>query len=113
TEGVFDALALLSWDLPGVALCGTDPGPRALSQLRQLAATRLLYLVPQADAAGQRSAARLAALLPRPLTIVPLPPGVKDLGELAERPTGRADFLRLLPAGALALAAPEAPPGAA
>jgi DNA primase len=98
TEGVFDALALLAWGLPGVGICGTDPGRHALAQLRALAATRRVVLVPQADAAGREAAARLAALLAEPPPIVALPAGVKDLGELAERPEGRATFLAALPA---------------
>jgi DNA primase len=96
-EGVFDLLTLTAWGLPGVALCGTDPSPRALDQLRRLARTRRVYLVPQADPPGQRSAARLAALLSEPPPIIPLPPGAKDLGDLAVSPAGRAAFLRALP----------------
>jgi DNA primase len=96
-EGVFDLLTLVAWGLPGVALCGTDPSPRALDQLRRLARTRRLYLVPQADPPGQRSAARLAALLAEPPPIIPLPPGAKDLGDLAVNHAGRAAFLRALP----------------
>jgi DNA primase len=97
TEGVFDALSLLAWGLPGVGLCGTDPGPRALAQLRKLAQSARLYLVPQSDPPGRRAAERLAAVLPAPPEIITLPSGVKDLGELAESADGKALFLAALP----------------
>jgi DNA primase len=103
TEGVFDALSLLAWGLPGVALCGTNPGPRALAQLRTLAQGARLYLVPQADPPGRRAAERLSSALPGPAQIVQLPAGVKDLSELAERPEGRDVFLAALPTDLRAL----------
>lgn len=109
TEGVFDLLTLAAWGLPAVALAGTDPGPRALAQLRRLATTSHLYLIPQADAAGQRSAARLAALLPAPPPIIPLPAGVKDPSELVDHPDLSAAFLATLPPPVRALVRRRAP----
>lgn len=97
TEGVFDLLTLSTWNLPGVALCGTDPGPLAKAQLLKLARSKRLVLVPQADLPGQRAIDRLAMLLPDPPPIVRLPVGVKDLSELAEKVGGREAFLEALP----------------
>jgi DNA primase len=110
TEGVFDLLTLASWGLPAVALAGTDPGPRALAQLTQLARTRQLYLVPQADPAGQRSAARLVALLGIASPVISLPRGVKDLNELVDHPDLHATFLATLPPPVRALIRPGLSP---
>jgi DNA primase len=97
TEGVFDWLTLVEWGLPAVGVAGTDLGELALSQLRELAAERALYLVPQTDAAGQAAAQRLSLLLPRPAPAIGLPSTHKDLGELAAKPDGRELFFGLLP----------------
>jgi hypothetical protein len=41
------------------------------------------------DDAGARAAAELSAVLGERATVVPLPGGIKDVGELAGRPDGR------------------------
>lgn len=97
TEGVFDWLTLVEWGLPAVGVAGTDLGELALAQLRELAAERTLYLVPQTDAAGQAAARRLNLLLPSPARAIGLPSTHKDLSELAAEPGGRELFFGLLP----------------
>jgi DNA primase len=97
TEGVFDWLTLVQWGLPGVGVAGTDLGELALTQLRELAAGKVLYLVPQTDAAGQAAARRLNLLLPGPAPVIRLPSDHKDLSELAAEPGGRELFFGLLP----------------
>ena len=97
TEGVFDWLTLVEWGLPAVGVAGTDLGELALAQLRELAARKTLYLVPQTDAAGQAAAQRLILLLPRPARAIGLPSTYKDLSGLAAQPGGRELFFDLLP----------------
>lgn len=97
TEGVFDWLTLVEWGLPAVGVAGTDLGELALAQLRELATGKVLYLVPQTDAAGQAAAQRLSLLLPDPARVIGLPSTHKDLSELAAEPRGRKLFFGLLP----------------
>ena len=49
-EGPLDLLALRQWGVPGLALCGTGPSPDTVAQL---ARWDRLYVVLDADAAGQ------------------------------------------------------------
>ncbi|HET8626913.1 MAG TPA: primase-helicase zinc-binding domain-containing protein, partial [Thermomicrobiales bacterium] len=75
-EGEFDALLLwqAAGDLVGVATlggCGATPGPRALGHLLPVARLLVAY---DADAPGERGAARLAALSAR-LRLLRPPPG--------------------------------------
>ncbi len=92
-EGPFDRLPLLAWGLPAVALIGTHPSEEALEQLRQFDRATLVL---DSDSAGREAAEKLLHELgPRARTLQ-LPPGYKDLGELAALPDGRERFLACL-----------------
>jgi len=93
TEGPFDWLALVSWGLPACALLGTQPAPHAL---RLLDRTRSVVLVLDNDGPGRDGAASLADTLGDRATIVALPDGVKDVGQLSLLPDGRETFFQLL-----------------
>lgn len=93
TEGPFDLLTAAGWGLSACALLGTHT--RA-ERLDFLARARRVLLVFDADLAGRRAAAELAARLGERARIIELPAGVKDLNDLGRRPDGRTRFLRLL-----------------
>ena len=88
-EGPADALTLLRWGIPAVALCGTHNG----ALRRELPADLRLFAALDNDAAGQIGQARLAAMNAVP---VALPPGVGDVNELATVPGGSEAFLAAL-----------------
>jgi DNA primase len=91
-EGSFDRLALLSFGEPAVFLGSNDPPEPVLCELRRLATRAVLYLVRDQDRAGRRGAWATLYKLNLPpaarVVLVDLPRGVKDAGELAERPDG-------------------------
>jgi DNA primase len=92
-EGPLDWLALRAWGVPALGLCGTCVRPSALEGLRRF---RRVYLALDADDGGDRgSQALLAALGPRAVR-VRLPPGCKDVAELAPRPDGPRVFAAAL-----------------
>jgi DNA primase len=89
TEGVFDWLILVEWDLPAVALVGAHARKEVREALRRF---RTVYLALDTDEAGRTAAARLAGELAGRAVVVDLP-GVKDVAELGLRPDGRDLFL--------------------
>ena len=93
TEGVIDRLVLSGWGLPALALAGTHATPAALAALARFPR---LYLVLDNDATGRAATATLQAALGARARPVALPTGCKDVAELAERPGGRAVFVRAL-----------------
>lgn len=93
-EGVLDWLTAVGWGLPAWSPCGTQLPP---ARLGFLAATRTVFGVFDADAAGRAAAARFAAILGQRFRPVALPEGC-DLNDLARQPGGRERFLRLLDA---------------
>ena len=93
TEGVFDWLALASWDVPAVAALGTQGVERIAVALR---GCPRVFLAFDNDDAGLEATERLAGLLGRRSAAVTLPQGVGDVAELACSPNGRPLFLRLL-----------------
>ncbi len=93
TEGLFDWLTLVAWDLPAAAVLGTQGLERVAAALRQCPRVVLAF---DADDAGRTAATQLARLLGQRATSITLPPGVSDVAELATRPDGRAAFRRLL-----------------
>jgi DNA primase len=103
-EGALDYVVAQDWHLPApcVALLGTHPSPgqfAELADLRRRARGAPLVLALDNDEAGRTATRDLARSLARQgLTLVILPPvaDVKDLGELALLPSGRACLLRLL-----------------
>lgn len=103
-EGIFDWLTLVQWGFPALALVGTHVSGAVLDALATCF-TRL-YLAFDADDAGHAATERLTALLGNRAVGMHLPPGVKDVAELAPRPDGRDLFApALASAPELALAA--------
>lgn len=88
TEGPFDMLTLAGWGLPAIALCGTIVRREVLEALARF--PRLFLTLDNDDAGRGATAALRDALGPRALPVTL--PGVKDVGELATRPDGRALF---------------------
>jgi len=93
TEGAFDYLTGVSWNLPICALLGTHV--RA-ERLRFLARVPEVVLVFDNDDEGQRAACDLAESVGEHVRILHLPDGVKDLGELGASEAGREMFSRLV-----------------
>jgi DNA primase len=89
-EGPLDWLALRSWEVAAVALCGARASPEALLGLRRF---DRLYLALDDDDAGHAGARQLAEALDAKTVRLMLPDGVKDVAELAVRPDGQALFL--------------------
>jgi len=93
TEGAFDYLTGVSWDLPICALLGTHARPE---RLRFLEGVPEVLLVFDNDEEGQRAARELAESLGDRARVLRLPDSIKDLGELGTRDDGRETFFRLL-----------------
>jgi DNA primase len=96
TEGVFDWLTLLGWGLPAFATVGTALSPSAREELSALPSVRTIYLAFDRDPPGWEAARQLATRLRRRVLVVELPPGVKDVNELARHPDGEARFRECL-----------------
>ena len=93
TEGPFDWLTALSWNLPACALLGTQVRAGAL---RMLDRARSVVFLLDSDQAGRDAAEQLAASIGDRAIVLPLPDGVKDLNELGAQPDGRQTFFRAL-----------------
>jgi DNA primase len=93
TEGAFDYLTGVSWNLPICALLGTHV--RA-ERLRFLERVPEVVLVFDNDDEGQHAARELAEPLGDRARILRLPDGIKDLGELGASDQGRDTFFSLL-----------------
>jgi len=93
TEGAFDYLSGLSWNLPICALLGTYARAERLLFLQR---AREVVLVFDNDRPGQDAAAALASTVGASARILRLPQDVKDLSELASCDGGREIFFRLL-----------------
>ena len=93
TEGAFDYLTGVSWNLPICALLGTHV--RA-ERLRFLERVPEIVLVFDNDGEGQHAARELAESLGDHARMLRLPDGVKDLGELGASDAGRETFFRLV-----------------
>jgi len=93
TEGPFDWLTAVQWELRAVALLGTRI---SRSTVQSLARFRRVYLALDTDDAGRRAADGLAAALRQRAIVVELPPGVHDLNDLGRSPAGREAFQRCL-----------------
>ena len=92
-EGPLDWLALRAWGLPALGLCGTRVRPAAVEGLRRF---RRVYLALDADDGGDRGNQVLLAALGARAVPVRLPPGCKDVAELAPRPEGARAFAAAL-----------------
>lgn len=95
TEGPFDALTLMLWDLPAVCLLGAYLKKDFLRALQRF---ERVYVVTDFDAAGRTAAHVIAGQLGTRAVIVPSDPSlrVKDVNELAQRyrdAAGRFDEL--------------------
>ena len=94
-EGLFDWLTLAGWGFPACAALGTQGLERVASALRGCPRVLLAF---DADEAGRAATERLEELLGPRAAVVPLPPGVGDVAEMAARPEGRTAMLRVLAA---------------
>lgn len=83
TEGPFDALTLMLWDLPAVCLLGSYLKKDLLRALEQF---ERVYVVTDFDAAGRIAARVIACQLGARAAIVPNDPSLqgKDANELAQ-----------------------------
>lgn len=93
TEGAFDYLTGVAWNLPICALLGTHVRAERLAFLQR---AREVVLVFDNDEPGRAAATELATTLGSRVAVLELPEGVKDLSELAQRPDGRQTFFELL-----------------
>lgn len=108
TEGAFDYLTGVGWNLPICALLGTHVRTGRLSFLERAEEVLIVF---DDDDEGQRAAHELADSLGDRARIVELPGGVKDLGELGAGSDGRDTFFALLAdPGLVAKEAPHASP---
>jgi len=93
-EGPFDRLALLALGQAAVFMGSNEPTEKLLPEIRRLAKRATLYLIRDRDRAGRRGAWATVYKLALPpgarLILVDLPRGIKDPGQLAERPDGAA-----------------------
>jgi DNA primase len=88
-EGPTDLLALRSWGMPGLAMCGNAISAHAV---RDLDPFRRIFLVLDNDTAGREGTARLMQVFGTRAVAVELPASVKDVGELAADATGGMRF---------------------
>jgi DNA primase len=88
-EGVFDLLTLRNWGYPAVALVGTHTRPDVIDQLRTF---QRVFLVLDQDDGGLEATLKLVDALGPNAVPVALPPGIKDVAELAPRSDGRGQF---------------------
>jgi DNA primase len=93
TEGPFDWLTAVHWDLPAAALAGSNVSKAAL---RALSRFRRIFVVMDGDAAGRRATNELSSALGSKALPVELPGGVKDLNDLGRLPEGRRLFEQCL-----------------
>ena len=93
TEGAFDYLTGVAWNLPVCALLGTHVRAERLAFLQRAGEVVLVF---DNDEPGRAAATELAATLGSRAAVLELPEGVKDLSELAQRPNGRQTFFELL-----------------
>ncbi len=100
TEGLFDWLALASGDVPSVAALGTQGLEKVA---RSLQGQARVFLTFDSDADGNDASTRLQALIgEHRSSVVTLPDGFNDIGDLATLHDGRTFFLHLLRRAALA-----------
>ena len=93
TEGVFDVLTLRQWNLPSLALLGTHARSDAVRALLRFGR---IYLALDNDEAGRAATAELRSVLGSRLVPVGLPQDIKDVGDLALVPDGKALFMTAL-----------------
>lgn len=93
TEGPFDWLTAVQWELPAAALAGSNVSKAAL---RALSRFRRIFVVMDGDAAGRRATNELSSALGSKALPVELPGGVKDLSDLGRLPEGRRLFEQCL-----------------
>jgi DNA primase len=92
TEGVFDWLTLVGWAMPAFAAVGTALSADAREELAALPTAQTIYMAFDRDPPGREAARNLAARLRQRVLLVELPPGIKDVNELGQRPDGEARF---------------------
>jgi len=80
-----DLLALRMWGVPGLALTGNAVRDDKLALLAQF---RRVYLALDQDSGGRQGTERLATHVGSRAVRIELPPGVKDVADLAKLPDG-------------------------
>ena len=88
-EGPMDLLALRLWGVPGLALAGNAVRDDKLALLDQF---RRVYVALDQDAGGRQGTERLATHVGSRAVRIELPPGVKDVADLAKLPDGDGLF---------------------
>jgi DNA primase len=88
-EGPLDLLTLRMWGFPGLALAGSVPSHDNLSLLHCF---DRVYLTLDQDVAGRKATERMENQLGSRAVHIELPPGVKDVAELAIAPNGEEQF---------------------
>jgi DNA primase len=92
-EGPLDLLTLRMWGTAGVALAGTAPSPETLPLLKTF---DRVYLALDQDKSGKEATERLCSELGACAERVELPPGIKDVAELAQLVDGEHMFRQAL-----------------
>lgn len=92
-EGALDLLTLRMWGVPGIALAGSDPSHENLALLKKF---ERVYLALDQDKGGGEATERLVSQLGTRVVRIGLPPGVKDVAELAQRADGQEQFRRAI-----------------
>jgi DNA primase len=77
------------WGVPALALAGSAPSRDNLPLLHRF---DRVYLALDQDEGGRSAAERLANQLGSRTVHIELPPGVKDVAELATAPSGEQQF---------------------
>jgi DNA primase len=88
-EGPLDLLALRMWGVPAVALGGSAAAHDTLTLLKTW---DRVYLALDQDRAGREATERIANELGARAVRIELPPGVKDMAELAQSADGYKQF---------------------
>jgi DNA primase len=93
TEGTFDYITGVGWNLPICALQGTRVQSGRLAFLER---AQRVFLVFDNDARGREATAFVSELLGSRALSIELPPDMKDLNLLGQSPEGRETFFRLM-----------------
>jgi DNA primase len=94
-EGPLDWVAARAMGLPAVATLGAHVGRLKITSLARF---RRVFLLFDADEAGQQAARDLAKALGRRAVIVPIPKGAKDVADLLLAQGGKGRLLRAMEA---------------
>ena len=91
TEGVFDYIALKSWGINAVALCGNGNIEKAIAELKRARPTALVFAF-DSDEKTLLMMQQLSAESEWPVSTIQLPEGVGDVADLGMLADGRERF---------------------